>query len=128
MQVSATDSIVGRRLRVYRVAKGFERAELGAAMRIDAETLGRYEDGLERMPARMLRAAAEILGVSLHAFFDPHNAKIVSETPVAPPPCVVEPAGDISDVVELLDNFGKIKDRELRSEILKFVAFLSQHP
>lgn len=125
MQVSATDSIVGRRLRIFRVSKGYDLETLGAALKIDPEILERYENGVERIPPRTLRDAAECLGISLHAFFDPTSAKIVND----PPPGFADPpddaAGDIFEVIELLEHFAKVKDRALRAEILKFVAFLA---
>jgi transcriptional regulator with XRE-family HTH domain len=126
MKASATDSIVGRRLRIFRVSKGCDLESLSAALNVAPETIERYENGCERIPPCALRTAAEMLDVSLHAFFDPRHVKVVppcaaTEEPVRPS----EPAGDISEVIELLEHFGKVKDRVLRAEILKFVAFLS---
>jgi transcriptional regulator with XRE-family HTH domain len=126
MQISATDSIVGRRLRIFRVAQGYDIATMGAALDVDAETLERYENGVERIPPRALRAAADALKISLHAFFDPNPARIVREPepePLADGPG--EGVGDIFEVIELLEHFSKVKDRRLRAEILKFVAFLA---
>jgi transcriptional regulator with XRE-family HTH domain len=127
MQRSATDSIVGRRLRVFRVSKGLDIETLGAALNVDADTIQRYENGLERIPPRALRAAAEVLRISLHAFFDPSPAKIVQETEPEPDSEALagECASDIFEVIELLEHFSKVKDKTLRAEILKFVAFLS---
>jgi len=125
MQISATDSIVGRRLRVFRVAKGYDLERFSAALNIDAETVERYENGLERIPPRALRVAAQVLKISLHAFFDPHPAKIVQEPETEQPDHPAEGVGDIFEVIELLEHFAKVKDRVLRAEILKFVAFLS---
>ncbi|MBB4199212.1 hypothetical protein CCR94_01920 [Rhodoblastus sphagnicola] len=125
MQFSATDSIVGRRLRIFRVSKGYDLERMGAALNVDAETVERYENGAERIPPRALRVAAEVLKISLHAFFDPNHAKVVHESEPDQPDPPAESAGDIFEVIELLEHFSKIKDRVLRAEILKFVAFLS---
>ncbi|MCW2275541.1 helix-turn-helix domain-containing protein [Rhodoblastus acidophilus] len=125
MQISATDSIVGRRLRIFRVAKGYDLETLSAAINVDAETVERYENGVERIPPRALRAAADALKVSLHAFFDPNPAKIVRESQPEPPEGADEGVGDIFEVIELLEHFSKVKDKTLRAEILKFVAFLA---
>jgi transcriptional regulator with XRE-family HTH domain len=125
MQISATDSIVGRRLRIFRVAKGFDLATLSAALDVDVETVERYENGMERIPPRALRAAAEALKISLHAFFDPNPARIVREQEPEPAADASDACvGDIFEVIELLEHFSKVKDRTLRAEILKFVAFL----
>ncbi|PPQ40431.1 helix-turn-helix domain-containing protein [Rhodoblastus acidophilus] len=128
MQNSTTDSIVGRRLRIFRVSKGLDLETMGAALRIDATTLDRYENGLERIPPRTLRTAAAALNISLHAFFDPDHARIVREPAPEPADRASDGADDISEVIELLENFSKVKDRVLRAEILKFVAFLSNSP
>ena len=125
MQNSATDSIVGRRLRIFRVSKGYDLERLGAALNVDAATVERYESGVERIPPRALRAAAELLEISLHAFFDPNHAKIVHEPAPDRSDRPAEGPGDIFEVIELLEHFSKVKDRALRAEILKFVAFLS---
>ncbi|SNB65599.1 hypothetical protein SAMN06265338_102261 [Rhodoblastus acidophilus] len=101
---------------------------MGAALRIDATTLDRYENGLERIPPRTLRTAAAALNISLHAFFDPDHARIVREPAPEPADRASDGADDISEVIELLENFSKVKDRVLRAEILKFVAFLSNSP
>jgi len=124
MQISATDSIVGRRLRIFRVAKGYDVETLGAALNVDAETLQRYETGLERIPPRALRAAADALKISLHAFFDPNPAKIVRENSEAASEKPPESASTLSEAIELLEHFSRVKDRTLRAEIVKFVAFL----
>jgi transcriptional regulator with XRE-family HTH domain len=125
MHDSVTDSIVGRRLRLFRVSKGYDLDSLGAALDVDAETIERYENGLERIPPRALRTAADVLRVSLHAFFDPHHARIVHEPPPSRGDRPHESDGDIHEAIELLKHFAKVKDRVLRAEILKFVAFLS---
>lgn len=125
MQVSATDSIVGRRLRIFRVSKGYDLETLGAALTVDPEILERYESGVERIPPRVLREASERLEVPLHAFFDPTHAKIVDDPPPGFADSPDDAAGDIFEVIELLEHFAKVKDRALRAEILKFVAFLS---
>jgi transcriptional regulator with XRE-family HTH domain len=125
MKTSATDSIVGRRLRIFRVSKGYDLESLSAALNLAPETIESYENGRERIPPRALRAAANVLDISLHAFFDPRHAKAVPCVVAKEPARPSEPAGDISEVIELLEHFGKVKDRVLRAEILKFVAFLS---
>jgi len=126
MQISATDSIVGRRLRIFRMAKGYDVETLSAALNVDAQTVERYENGQERIPPRALRAAAEALKISLHAFFDPNPAKIVREAEPDQPADASEPCvGDIFEVIELLEHFSKVRDKTLRAEILKFVAFLA---
>jgi transcriptional regulator with XRE-family HTH domain len=126
MQISATDSIVGRRLRIFRVSRGYDLETLSAALQINAETLERFENGLERIPPRTLRNAAKVLEISLHAFFDPTNARIVDEPAPVQAGRIADSVGDIHEVMELLEYFAKVRDKVLRAEIVKFVAFLSK--
>jgi transcriptional regulator with XRE-family HTH domain len=115
-------------LRIFRVAKGFDVNALATALKLDAGTIERYENGEERIPPRMLRNAAGVLEISLHAFFDPHHAKIVHGAAAPEVERETELSGESSEITVLLENFSKIRDREVRSEIVKFVAFLSNAP
>jgi transcriptional regulator with XRE-family HTH domain len=128
MQISATDAIVGRRLRIFRVSKGYDVSALAAALKLDAETIERYENGAEHIPPGMLRNAAGVLEISLHAFFDPHHAKIVHGAAAPEVGPETERPSNASETAELLAHFTKIRDPDLRSEILKFLAFLSSTP
>ena len=126
MPISAIDAAVGRRLRVLRISQGFEPDRFASALNIAPEQIGRYENGEERIPPRVLGAMADFLDVPMQAFFDPNHAKIVHSNPdVVPLP---ETTSDIFEALELLQYYSKIKDRVLRAEVLNFVAFLSQYP
>ncbi len=63
---------IGRRLRAAREAKGWIQAELAEAIRIEPETLSRYESGARGPSVTVLAEAAKALGTTLAAFM-PHE-------------------------------------------------------
>jgi transcriptional regulator with XRE-family HTH domain len=126
MQISAIDVLVGRRLRVLRISRGLEPEAFAAALNIAPARLHCYENGEERIPPRVLNSMADLLQLPMQAFFDPNHARLVHDDPAPRPQS--ETSHDDSEATELLQYFSKIKDRALRTEVLNFVAFLSQYP
>jgi transcriptional regulator with XRE-family HTH domain len=66
---SQIDAQVGERLRYRREDVGLTLAELAVILGIDASDLEAIEGGRMRAGARLIDAAAEALGVSVHWFF-----------------------------------------------------------
>lgn len=56
---------IGRRLRTAREAKGLTQAELAEAIRIEPETLSRYENGVRGASLTVLARSAKVLGTTL---------------------------------------------------------------
>lgn len=65
----AVDAAIGARLRQARLLAGASRRQLGRALGVSAETVGRYETGARRMTPERLAAAVRFLGLPISWFF-----------------------------------------------------------
>jgi transcriptional regulator with XRE-family HTH domain len=113
------DKLVGRNVRVRRLAGGFTQGELGAKLGVTFQQVQKYEKGINRIGSGRLYEIAEIFEVPVKSFFE-------GETK--------EPASRKSSPFELLADaltmqmvleFGKISDNNLRRAILAVVETLA---
>jgi transcriptional regulator with XRE-family HTH domain len=112
------DRLVGRNIRVRRLARGLTQEELGAKLGITFQQVQKYEKGVNRIGSGRLYEIAEIFEVPVKSLFE-------GETK--------EPASRKSSPFELLADamtmqmvleFGKIGDSNLRRAILAVVETL----
>jgi transcriptional regulator with XRE-family HTH domain len=113
------DRLVGRNIRVRRLASGLTQAELGAKLGVTFQQVQKYEKGINRIGSGRLYEIAEIFEVPVKSFFG-------GETK--------EPASRKSSPFELLADamtmqmvleFGKISDSKLRRAVLAVVETLA---
>ena len=73
----AVDKLVGRNIRVLRLAKGLSQTELADAFGVTFQQLQRYEKGTNRVGSGRLLKVSTILGVKITDFFEgtdrPHD-------------------------------------------------------
>ena len=62
---------VGRRIREIRIFQGLSQTELGEAVGLSADRIQKYENGIRKPKADLLKKIAEVLGVSTLALTDP---------------------------------------------------------
>lgn len=67
---SATDLLVGKRLRSARALAGMTQKALGAALGVSFHAVNKYEKGHNRMSGARLAAASRVLRVPLSYFFE----------------------------------------------------------
>lgn len=65
-----TDQIVGRNIRIYRLAKGLTQSALGEKLGITFQQIQKCEKGTNRVGSGRLFQIAGILGVSVMALFE----------------------------------------------------------
>jgi transcriptional regulator with XRE-family HTH domain len=113
------DRLVGRNIRVRRLASGLTQQELGAKLGVTFQQVQKYEKGINRIGSGRLYEVAEIFGVPVKSFFGGDTK---------------EPASGKSSPFELLADamtmqmvleFGKIGDSNLRRAILAVVETLA---
>jgi transcriptional regulator with XRE-family HTH domain len=79
----AVDVIVGRNLRVWRMAKGLSQAQLAIRIGVTFQQLQKYEVGANRIGTGRLVKVAAVLGVPIAALFEGTNAAEPSRSMLA---------------------------------------------
>ena len=67
------DKIIGRNIRIHRLAKKMSQTELGDQLGVSFQQVQKYECGAHNIPARRLWMLAQTLQVPIAYFFDPPN-------------------------------------------------------
>jgi len=79
----AVDGIVGRNLRIWRMAKGLSQAQLANRIGVTFQQLQKYEVGANRVGMGRLVKVAAVLGVPIAALFEGTNAAEPSKSLLA---------------------------------------------
>jgi transcriptional regulator with XRE-family HTH domain len=74
----ASNTCVGRRLRVRRMSRGISEGELCDKLGIDRHDLNAYEQGAKRVRANLLLRIADLLNVRPDHFFQGYTAEELS--------------------------------------------------
>jgi transcriptional regulator with XRE-family HTH domain len=73
----AVDKLVGRNIRVFRLAKGLSQTALADALGVTFQQVQKYEKGINRVGSGRLLKMSTILGVKITDFFEgtdrPHD-------------------------------------------------------
>lgn len=118
-QPTATDQLVGNRLRSARALAGFSQKALGAALGVSLHAINKYEKGLNRMSGMRMAAASRALQVPLSYFFE--------EDPPAPVPEPGVPTVLSAVEVHVIRYFRGVRV-ELQDDLLRIMRRLSQRP
>lgn len=111
---TATDILLGKRLRSARTRAGLSQKALGDALGVSLHAINKYETGRNRISGARLAAAARILQVSLSYFFEAELS--VSEHGIH---TVLSPTE-----VHVVHYFRGIK-QELQDDILRLMRRMS---
>lgn len=112
------DALVGRNIRVHRLAKRLSQSELGSRLGVTFQQVQKYENGASRIAAGRLAKIAEILDVPITVFFDgAEQSQGRAGTVLASPlELISEPQR-----FRLLLAFSEIEQNETRRSILELV-------
>jgi transcriptional regulator with XRE-family HTH domain len=111
----ATDVIVGRNIRIQRLARGMSQSALAEQIGITFQQVQKYEKGLNRVGSGRLARIAQVFGLPISALFDgaavnrkrtPENSALHLIADRAP--------------MRLVQAFAHIKDRGVRSSIFSW--------
>ena len=69
-QPDSVDRLVGRNIRIQRLAKGLSQTELANALGVTFQQVQKYEKGVNRVGAGRLAKIADTLAVPISFFFD----------------------------------------------------------
>jgi len=109
------DKIVGRNIRIHRLAKGISQTDLGKKLGLTFQQVQKYEKGTNRVGSGRLFQIGTILGVPVTSFFEGADA--------APPGKGTSPFDMLADplCLRLLTAFAKIPDSRTRHSVVGLV-------
>jgi len=143
------DVLVGARIRLRRTLLGMSQEKLGAALGLTFQQVQKYERGANKVGASRLYEMSRVLNVPIGFFFDDlegahnHVGRLASlstgfsEMPPAfvsrngtvteRPPCSNEGKPDFDEAsIELLEAFQRIRDEQVRHQLLKLVKTMAE--
>ncbi len=124
------DVHVGERLHLRRTILHMSQERLAEELGITFQQVQKYEKGLNRIGASRLWDLAQVLGVNIDYFYQNLDAKTIEKSPrkISPHQGFSEDVPEIDmddwfkkDVVELVHSYLKIKDKNIRQNVLNLV-------
>lgn len=119
-QPDSVDKLVGRNIRIQRLAKGLSQTELANHLGVTFQQVQKYEKGVNRIGCGRLYQIASILGVHVMDFFDGSEKRKVS-TSRSVQDLISEPQS-----FHLVQAFSEINDRRLRSSVVDLVKKIAR--
>jgi transcriptional regulator with XRE-family HTH domain len=112
---TSIDKLIGRNIRVYRLAKDMTQEELGEKLGVTFQQVQKYEKGINRVGSGRLYQIAEVLDVPVKSFFAGETKQNNFNTP--------SPFDLLADAMtmQLAREFGKMTDNKMRRAILAVV-------
>ena len=109
------DKVVGRNIRIYRLAKKLSQTELAESLGITFQQVQKYEAGTNRVGSGRLFQISKILGVPLISFFEGGDAA-VSKKGASPLELLADPQS-----FKLVEAFAEIPNVQVRRAFLALV-------
>jgi transcriptional regulator with XRE-family HTH domain len=119
----AVDRIVGRNVRLRRLAKGISQTELGEKIGVTFQQVQKYEKGVNRVSSGRLSSIAKVLETSVSALFDhgPEHVRQGREDDNSPLELLSEP-----QALRVVRAFSKIGDPSVRRSVVSLVENLAR--
>jgi len=122
------DRYVGSRVRARRVGIRLSQTKLGEAIGVTFQQVQKYENGTNRIGASNLFKIAKTLGVDVAYFFEGVQEiaeSMMGESPEVPLAGVKEDPLTSRDAIELMHNYYRVKDANVRKRLAQFVKTLA---
>lgn len=116
-EVINLDSFIGQKVRLRRSSLGITQVELGEKLGVSFQQIQKYEKGKNRISASTLFQISTILGVSFSYFVNGYAKEAVLHDNED----VSYQVHDDRESILLLNYFSKIKDPDLKKQILDLV-------
>ena len=110
----ACDLEVGRRVRTFRLQKGFSQEKLGGQLGLTFQQVQKYEKGTNRIGAGRLQRIADILDMPVTSFF-------ASEKPGKDSPNDLFDLLDSASSLRLLRAYSRIRDPKVQQAVAHLV-------
>ena len=119
-QPDLIDKLVGRNIRIQRLAKGLSQTELANQLGITFQQVQKYEKGVNRIGCGRVFQIATVLSVQITDFFEG------SEKGKASSGRVVRDLISEPQSFHLVQAFAEISDRRLRSSVVDLVKKIAR--
>ena len=119
-QPDSIDKLVGRNIRIQRLATGLSQTELAQQLGVPFQQVRKYEKGVNRIGCGRLFQIARILGLHVMDFFDGSDAG---------KPAVARNVRDLisePQAFRLVEAFSVIEDRRLRRSVVELVKKIAK--
>ena len=119
---------VGSRVRARRVGIRLSQTKLGEAIGVTFQQVQKYENGTNRIGASNLFKIAKTLGVDVAYFFEGVQEiadSMMADTPEIPMAGIKEDPLTSRDAIELMHNYYRVKDANVRKRLAQFVKTLA---
>ncbi len=114
------DGVVGKHIRLRRMAKGLSQTELGTRVGVTFQQVQKYEKGINRVGASRLLRIAEVLEVPVSSFFEGADTNETEIDIPSPLTLVAEP-----QALRLVQAFALITNSQLRRSLVELVERMS---
>jgi transcriptional regulator with XRE-family HTH domain len=118
----AVDKIVGRNVRIFRLAKGLSQTDLADKLGITFQQIQKYEKGTNRVGSGRLFEISQILGISLLALFEGSKAAAATNDDESPFGLLADPLS-----LRLVQAFSEIAERRTRYSLVELVESMGVH-
>ncbi len=119
-QPDLIDKLVGRNIRIQRLAKGLSQTELATQLGVTFQQVQKYEKGVNRIGCGRLFQIASVLSVHITDFFEGSEKSKASSGRVVRD-LISEPQS-----FHLVQAFAEISDRRLRSSVVDLVKKIAR--
>jgi transcriptional regulator with XRE-family HTH domain len=116
------DKIVGRNVRIYRLAKGLSQTDLANKLGITFQQIQKYEKGTNRVGSGRLFEISQFLGISLLALFEGSKAALATNDESSPFGLLADPLS-----LRLVQAFSEIAERRTRYSLVELVESMGVH-
>ena len=112
----SVDKIVGRNIRIYRLAKDMSQTDLANKLGLTFQQVQKYEKGTNRVGSGRLFEIANILGIPVVALFEGGKAALVKNDISSPMNLLADPLS-----LRLVQAFAEISQRRTRHSLVALV-------
>lgn len=121
-RVEPVDKLVGKNIRIFRLAKGISQTEVGEAIGVTFQQVQKYENGTNRVGSSRLAKLSKVLDVPINRFFD--TGTVSADGPVSGK--IVTDLLSVPYAVRMLKALASIPDNETRRSLVVLTESIAE--
>jgi transcriptional regulator with XRE-family HTH domain len=120
--VDNVDRIVGRNIRIQRLAKGLSQTELASALGVTFQQVQKYEKGTNRVGSGRLLLISKALGIPLLDLFEGSKVSTTKSDEKSPIDLLTDPLS-----LRLVRAFSSITKQQVRHSLVALVESMTEN-